>query len=154
MIVQGYNKSLDSKINHKNISRLICKYESEKKYDELYNSFKLINSSDTFKKIGKNLNDFYQNISSKKTRVINNGFAIGIKNSKRTAYEWHQEKPYYKNTQTLHFQFPILYPCSKENGTMSVLECSHKLGYISDVNNIKLHKKSINSYIPKKLTLI
>ena len=42
MIVQGYNKSLDSKINHKNISRLICKYESEKKYDELYNSFKLI----------------------------------------------------------------------------------------------------------------
>ena len=27
MIVQGYNKLLDSKINHKNISRLICKYE-------------------------------------------------------------------------------------------------------------------------------
>ena len=30
----------------------------KKKYDELYNSFKLINSSDTFKKIGKKFERF------------------------------------------------------------------------------------------------
>ena len=30
----------------------------------------------------------------KKTKLINAGINIGIKNSKRTAYKWHQEKPY------------------------------------------------------------
>ena len=130
MIVQGYNKSLDSKINHKNISRLICKYESEKNKDELYNSFKLTNSSDTFKKIGKTSNDFYQNISSKKTRATS---IIRFRNwdqkfQKRTAHEWHQKshiiKKYFKPCYILSFLFYILLFQRKWN-YVSVLACSH-----------------------------
>ena len=60
------------------------------------------------------------------------GYAIGIKNSKRTSYDWHQEKSYYSKIKkkTFHYQFPFFGKCSKSNGTMSVLEGSHTLGNI------------------------
>jgi len=77
--------------------------------------------------------------------------AIGIKNSKRTAYKWHQEKPYYIDLETIHFQFPALGICNKKNGTMSALKGSHSLGFQKNLNNYKLHKKAINSFVPKNI---
>ena len=54
--------------------------------------------------------------------------AIGLNdNLKRISYDWHQEKPYYSDITTIHFQFPILNQCTKKNGTMSVLSGSHKI---------------------------
>ena len=85
---------------------------------------------------------------------INAGLNIGIKDSKRTAYRWHQEKPYYKNISTIHFQFPILNAFSKKNGTMSVLSGSHKLGFIKKTITSQQHKKSVYSYIPKDIRKI
>ena len=34
---------------------------------------------------------------------------------------------------------------------MSVLEGSHNIGYEKKLTNIKLHKKSINSFVPKSI---
>jgi ectoine hydroxylase-related dioxygenase (phytanoyl-CoA dioxygenase family) len=94
-----------------------------------------------------------QHEKNKNYEFINSGVAIGIKKSKRTAYNWHQEKPYYKKINTLHFQFPILNPVNIKNGTMSVLKGSNKLGFLKEVSNIKLSKKSINSFVPKKINI-
>lgn len=151
MMVNGYKDTLDSDINDKNISEIISRYEKEEKFDELYKSFKTINSSPTLKRIGKDLIRFYQDLTKKNSKLINTGYAIGIKNSKRTAYDWHQEKPYYEDSETIHFQFSILHPCTKENGTMSVLEGSQKIGYITNVDDKKLHAKSVNSFVPKEI---
>ena len=85
---------------------------------------------------------------------MNAGLNIGIKDSKRTAYGWHQEKPYYKNISTIHFQFPILNAFSKKNGTMSILSGSHKLGFIKKTITNQQHKKSVYSYIPKDIRKI
>jgi len=151
MLVNGYNTTLNKNINENNISEYISKFEEEERFDELYHSFKQIRLSDSFISIGDRLNTFYQDNFHKKSKLINTGYAIGIKDSKRTAYDWHQEKPYYKDTNTIHFQFPILYPCIKDNGTMSVLEGSQKLGYIEDVVNEKINDKSINTFVPRKI---
>lgn len=86
-----------------------------------------------------------------KTKTISTGYAIGVKNSLRTSYNWHQEKSYYKKIDTIHFQFPFLNACTKKNGTMSVLQGSHTLGVINNTNYKRLHKKSIYSHIPKEI---
>lgn len=150
-LVNGYKATLDENINEHNISEYISKFEDEEKYDELYHSFKQISTSETIMAIGGKLNIFYQENFHKKSKLINTGFAIGIKDSKRTAYDWHQEKPYYSDVDTIHFQFPILYPCNKDNGSMSVLEGSQKLGYLEEVSNLKIHEKAVNTLLPKKI---
>ena len=45
-------------------------------------------------------------------------------------------------------------PLRKSNGTMSVLTGSHKIGFIKKVKNVKLSKKSINSFVPKNITAL
>jgi ectoine hydroxylase-related dioxygenase (phytanoyl-CoA dioxygenase family) len=154
MLVDGYKENLNHKINEENISKYISKFEKEEKYDELYHAFQEIKKSEFFLKIGKKINNFYQDNFQINSKLIASGYAVGIKDSKRTAYDWHQEKPYYSNANTIHFQFPILYPCQKDNGTMSVLEGSHHLGYIEDVINIQSHNKAVNTFVPKNIDKI
>tara|TARA_Y100000591_G_scaffold317031_1_gene326280 strand:+ start:1683 stop:2381 length:699 start_codon:yes stop_codon:yes gene_type:complete len=147
-----YSKILRKKINSKNIHKIISDYEKQKKYDELYSAFKKYCKNRSFKKISKRLSSLAKEIhQNKKFKVVNTGMAIGIKNSTRTAYKWHQEKPYYKDIDTIHFQFPAFGICNKKNGTMSVLEGSHNIGFEKKLSNIKLHKKSINSFVPKNI---
>ena len=56
---------------------------------------------------------------------------LGLPDDERLVYDWHQESAYMAYPDTLHFQFPIFRPATLENGTMSVLSCSHKLGELS-----------------------
>ena len=60
------------------------------------------------------------------------GYVFGIPGSQRLAYDWHQDGTYHegKNRTTIHVWFPIFYPVSIENGAMSLLENSHKLGLL------------------------
>lgn len=151
MLIDGYKKYLEVDVSEDNISQKIVDYEKKGFHDQLYSAFKAIHSSSYFKKIGQKLSEFSKKELNLNTKLINTGYAIGIKDAKRTAYDWHQEKPYYKNINTIHFQFPMIYPCNEKNGTMSVLEGSHTLGYIKDVSNVKLDKKSVNSFVPKQM---
>ena len=123
-------------------------------YDQLYKALKSYNKTIPFKNIAKRLNKYSKLIFKNNFKYAATGMAVGIGGSKRTSYEWHQEKPYYKNDSTIHYQFPILLPCNKLNGTMSVLVGSNRLGFIKRVNNKKLSKKSINSFIPKNINSI
>lgn len=147
-----YSKILKKEINSKNIHKIISDFEKQKKYDELYSAFNNYCKNQYFKKISKRLSSLAKKIhKNKKFKVVNTGMAIGIKNSTRTAYKWHQEKPYYKNIETIHFQFPAYGICNKKNGTMSVMEGSHNIGFEKKLKNIKLHKKSINSFVPRNI---
>jgi len=147
-----YSKILKKEINSKNIHKIISNYEKQKKYDELYSAFRKYCKNKSFKKFSKRLRLLAKKIhKNKKFKVVNTGMAIGIKDSTRTAYKWHQEKPYYKNIETIHFQFPAYGICNKKNGTMSVMEGSHNIGFEKKLRNIKLHKKSINSFVPKNI---
>ena len=155
-LIDSYKKNLNKNITKRSIDNIIVKYEKDKRWDELYYAFKKYNNSRIFKEISKKFSKlaiiFIE--KKKKTKLINAGINIGIKNSKRTAYKWHQEKPYYKNISTIHFQFPILNAFSKKNGTMSVLTGSHKLGFVKKITTSQPHKKSVYSYIPKNIKKI
>ena len=151
MLIEGYNIFLEDEINENNISEVIMKHENNYLHDKLYEAFKYISSSGYFVNIGEKFSKFVKEKFNLDSKIKNTGFAIGIKDSKRTAYDWHQEKPYYENQETIHLQFPMIYPCSEANGTMSVLEGSQNQGYIKEVKNIKINQKSVNSFVPKNI---
>ena len=153
-LLKVYSKNLNVKINKKNIHSIVLDYEKKRMYDPLYKALKEYSKSLPFKSTSAKLIKFSKLLFNNNYRHITSGMAIGVNNSKRTAYRWHQEKPYYKNVSTIHYQFPIFGPCKPNNGTMSVLAGSHKLGFIEKVKNIKFSKKSINSYIPSKIEFI
>ena len=153
-LLNVYSKQLKINLNKKNIHSIIKKYEEDEMYDQLYAALKKFGKTKPFSDVSKKFIKLCKLIFNKHYKLIGAGMAIGINGSKRTAYEWHQEKPYYKSLSTMHFQFPILNSCNKKNGTMSVLVGSNKLGFIKKVNNKKLSKKSINSFIPKNINKI
>jgi ectoine hydroxylase-related dioxygenase (phytanoyl-CoA dioxygenase family) len=146
-----YSKFLNTDVNKKNYSDIVSDFEKSSKFDELYTALKKFSSS----KEMLSLNKFFKKISigifKKNFKLTGTGMAIGLNNSGRTAYRWHQEKPYYPKIKTIHFQFPIFTECNKKNGTMSVLSGSNKEGFIKSVKNIKQHKKSINSLVPNNM---
>lgn len=152
-LIKIYSKSLNENINSNNIHEIINKYEKEQKYEMLYTAFKKYCKSNCYKKLFNRIKLLAKIIyKDKKFKLVNTGLAIGLKNSKRTAYKWHQEKPYYQDLETIHFQFPVLGICNKKNGTMSVLKGSHTLGFQENLNNYKIHNKAINSFVPKNIT--
>ena len=153
-LLNTYSKQLKINLNKKNIHSIIKKSEEEEMYDQLYGALKKFAKTKPFRDVSKKFIKLCKLIFNKHYKFANAGMAIGIQDSKRTAYEWHQEKPYYKDLSTIHFQFPILNSCNKKNGTMSVLAGSNKLGFIKKVNNKKLSKTSINSFIPKNINKI
>ena len=152
-LIKVYSKCLGESINPNNIHLIINKLEKEKKYDLLYRAFQKYCKSNCYKKLFLRLKSLAKKIhKNKKFKIVNTGLSIGLKSSKRTAYKWHQEKPYYKNLETVHFQFPVLGICNKKNGTMSVLKSSHSLGFQKNLNNYKIQKIAINSFVPKNIT--
>ena len=146
-----YSKILGTEVNKKNYSKTILNFEKLKKFDVLYLAFKKFSSNKELLNFSKFFKKVLVNIFKKNFNLINTGVAIGLNNSSRTAYNWHQEKPYYPKKQTIHFQFPLLRPCNKKNGTMSVLLGSNKEGYIQSTKNIKKSQKSVNSFVPKDI---
>ena len=153
-LICTYSKNLKIDLNKSNIHQIINSKEKSKSYDLLYNSYKKYVKTSPYKKIEKKLSLLSKKLFNKNYKYLNSGIAIGLKSSKRTAYDWHQEQSYYSQKNTVHYQFPILKPANKKNGTMSVLVGSHKLGSINKVKNIKRSKKSINTFKPKNILSI
>mgnify|MGYP001350646088 CR=1 FL=1 len=149
-----YGKYLRVVLNSNNIHKVIMKKEKEGSHDILYKCFKKYIKSQPFKEIESKFLKISKKIFKYNYKYLNSGMAIGIKKSKRTAYDWHQEKSYYRYKNTIHFQFPIIVPVKKNNGTMSVLKSSQRLGEIKNLKNIKLSKKSINTFKPVNINKI
>ena len=148
LVINSYSKLCTKKLDKNSIFDFVHKQEMKKRYDELYKIYKEISKSKVLKKFEKNLIKFSFKLFKKKFSHINRGMAIGVKDSKRTSFDWHQEESYYNNLKTLHYQFPMLYKCNKKNGTMSVLQRSHNEGSISKLKRLNLNKKSVTTYKP------
>ena len=152
ILIKTYSNVLSKNLDEKTIHKIVSQYEKNLKYDELYKALTKFCKNPIYLKLSKRLVSLLKKIyKSKNFKVVNTGMAIGIKKSNRTSYKWHQEKPYYKNLDTIHFQFPVIGKCSVKNGTMSILEGSHKVGFQEKVSNIKKHRRAINSFIPKDI---
>ena len=149
-----YSNILKVEINKKNLHKIIISKEKNESYDQLYLCYKKYIVSKPYKDIQKKFSLFSRKIFKTNYNYLNSGMAIGIMSSKRTAYDWHQEQSYYNIKNTIHFQFPIISPATKINGTMSVLKSSHNLGEIKKTKNIKLTKKSINTFKPTNINSI
>ena len=150
-LLKIYSNITKKKLTHFNIHKAFIYDEKNKNFDLLYTYIKKFNISSPYKKIKKKFSNLSKQIFKNKYKYLNSGMAIGIKGSKRTAYDWHQEQSYYSVKNTIHFQFPIITKARKTNGTMSVLKGSQKAGPINKVKNIKLSKKSINTFLPKNI---
>ena len=156
-LLYSYKKVFNKEIDSKNIHEFLTKCEHNKKnWDKMYVAFKDVCNSKPFYKMTKNFEVLTKNFFNTSTRPLSLGYAIGIRNSQRTSYNWHQEKTYYSKIKkaTFHYQFPFFGKCSKSNGTMSVLEGSHTLGEILNYSHHRKFKKGVQSYIPKDIKLI
>ena len=155
-LINSYQKIFKKEIDSKNIHKFLAKCEHDKDWDRMYVAFKDVCKSKSFNKITKKLEALTKKIFNVSTRPLSLGYAIGIKDSKRTSYDWHQEKTYYSKIKknTFHYQFPFFGKCSKSNGTMSVLEGSHSIGEISNYSYYRKFKKGVHSFIPKDIKLI
>lgn len=60
---------------------------------------------------------------------VGSGVLFGLPRDKRLVWTWHQETHYHPTVERIvHFWFPILESSSPQNGTMSALRGTHKLG--------------------------
>lgn len=68
------------------------------------------------------------------------GLLMGIPFDERIAYDWHQEINYHEHIEeVVHFWIPVIGATSIENGTLSAIEGSHKLGKLP----FKLKEKTV-----------
>ena len=78
--------------------------------------------------------DVVVDLTSSQTPVyeISGGYLLGISKDKRLVYDFHQESNYMREFSSIfNFHFPLLRKSSQQNGTMSVLRGSHKIGTVS-----------------------
>ena len=155
-ILNSYKRVFNKELDYKNIHNFLTKCENNKEWDKMYVAFKDVCKSKSFLNISKKLEVLSSKFFNTRTKLITAAYAIGIKNSKRTSYDWHQEKTYYSKIKkkTFHYQFPFFEKCYKSNGTMSVLEGSHSLGEILNYSYNRKFKRGVYSYIPKDIKLI
>lgn len=130
------------------VSQVVIDLEANGEHDLLYAAMKNLSKSTIFGALSDKFENFGSHLLGKRCNVINTGIAVGLPNSNRTSYDWHQESPYYPSINTLHLQFPIAFPCTRQNGTMSVLEGSHKMGQITKVKQIDRGAKHTTSIVP------
>jgi Phytanoyl-CoA dioxygenase (PhyH) len=83
--------------------------------------------------------------------VVSWGFLLGLPDDTRLAYDFHQETSYMVGAKdVMNVHFPFLRPSTIENGTMSVLEGSHKEGVL-ETNRSKVSDNSYTNMVPKRI---
>jgi hypothetical protein len=94
--------------------------------------------------------------SDEKAPVLDifSGLLLGIPRDDRLVYNFHQESNYYKTFSDVTVaHYPLLRTAKPENGTMSILPGTHKLGTL----DYEKSRKSNNSYtnlLPKNISKI
>lgn len=72
------------------------------------------------------------------------GLLMGIPFDERIAYDWHQEINYHEHIEeVIHFWIPVMGETLIENGTLSAIEGSHKLGKLP----YKLKEKNVTNSV-------
>ena len=79
---------------------------------------------------------------------ISGGYLLGIPKDERLVYDFHQESNYMREFSSIfNFHFPLLRKSSQQNGTMSVLLGSHKIGTVS-FEKKRLSQNAYTNLIP------
>ena len=88
------------------------------------------------------------NASDRPVVEISIGFLLGLPRDRRLAYDFHQESNFMKGFKEIsNFHFPLRLPSTVENGTMSVLDRSHKLGTLPFVKS-RASENSFTDLVP------
>ena len=113
--------------------------------DALYRFHKNTNELSCWTLIASQLHPFLEALGGKEAipKLFLSGFLLGLAGDKRLTYNFHQESSYMRIAdEMITAHFPLFYPSTKENGTMSVLKGSHVLGQLDFQKN----RQSSNSY--------
>ncbi|MFT5282774.1 MAG: phytanoyl-CoA hydroxylase [Yoonia sp.] len=79
---------------------------------------------------------------------IGSAVIFALPSDERLTWDWHQESPYDPDlSETIHFSFPLFEPATEDNGTMSVLLGSHKLGMLPH-DKVQKSSDSATSLVP------
>ena len=85
---------------------------------------------------------------------ISGGYLLGIPADTRLVYDFHQESNYMTEFKDIfNFHFPLLRNSTRENGTMSVLAGSHKIGTVS-FEKKRVSQNSYTNLIPTEIEKI
>ena len=85
---------------------------------------------------------------------ISGGYLLGIPADTRLVYDFHQESNYMREfKEVFNFHFPLLRNSTCENGTMSVLAGSHKIGTVS-FEKKRVSQNSYTNLIPTEIEKI
>ncbi len=83
--------------------------------------------------------------------IRSSGYLLGIPKDNRLVYDFHQESNYMKDfKQICNIHFPIMGKADLNNGTMSVLEKSHKLGNLNYTES-RVSNDSYTNYVPMNI---
>jgi len=85
---------------------------------------------------------------------ISGGYLLGIPADTRLVYDFHQESNYMTDFKDIfNFHFPLLRNSTRENGTMSVLAGSHKIGTVS-FEKKRVSQNSYTNLVPTEIEKI
>ena len=102
------------------------------------------------------LSDVVCDLSSRVEPIyeISGGYLLGIPTDTRLVYDFHQESNYMREfKEVFNFHFPLLRNSTRENGTMSVLAGSHKIGTVS-FEKKRVSQNSYTNLIPTEIEKI
>jgi hypothetical protein len=100
--------------------------------------------------------DVVYDLSSKAEPIyeISGGYLLGIPTDTRLVYDFHQESNYMREfKEVFNFHFPLLRNSTRENGTMSVLAGSHKIGTVS-FEKKRVSQNSYTNLVPTEIEKI
>ena len=102
------------------------------------------------------LSDVVCDLSSRVEPIyeISGGYLLGIPTDTRLVYDFHQESNYMREfKEVFNFHFPLLRNSTRENGTMSVLAGSHKIGTVS-FEKKRVSQNSYTNLVPTEIEKI
>jgi hypothetical protein len=113
--------------------------------DSLYRFHRNTNELSCWTLIAAELHPVLESLGGQEAipKLFLSGYLLGLARDKRLTYNFHQESSYMRiKDEMITAHFPLFYPSTRENGTMSVLKGSHIQGQL----DFEKKRKSLNSY--------
>lgn len=122
----------------------------------LHNTCLSVRQLSSLKKMTGFFQDIMIRITGEKKPIfeIQSDLLLGISKDKRLVYDFHQESNFMKGfNDILNIHYPLLRTSNLENGTMSILPGTHKLGTL-DFQKSRKTNDSYTNLLPKSINEI
>ena len=137
-----YNSSIDEKIINLNLINQNALYEFQLEVSNL-KSLKILSED-----LNEIIPQIYKNDINPVIESV--GYVLGIPNSSRLSYDWHQDATYHDESKKINVWFPIFYEAELKNGAMSFLKNSHRLGKL-EFEKIKTEQSGYTTNLIKNM---